>query len=297
MGLIEGRGKNYGVEHLLSSESGFLDELLEKRLHLSPERVHFLRDFGSVYVNHKRCLENVQIQRNTYLRVHQNPRRFPTELFQWPEQKVFENESFLILDKPSGLPVPATVDNLKENLSQLLSQTLLHTVHVTHRLDVATSGLIIFAKNKKNQSEINQKLAKSEIRKLYRALVHGENPPLGELIHFMEPSPRAPKTVCKNPQSGWAECRLRILRQKKFSPNFSLTEIELITGRTHQIRSQLAAAGFPIVGDRLYGSALQLAPYEKIGLQAFDLAFDFESENFTFQLAESPWQNPSFPCL
>lgn len=284
------RGKNYGVEHLLASFSGPLDEIVEKTLELPEEKVRFLRSFGSIYVNNQRCLKNAQIEEGTYLRVHQNPRRFPVQVFQWPEQKVFENSDFVVVNKPSGLPVPATVDNIQENMSSLISQALNHQVHVTHRLDVATNGLVVFAKSKNAQTEFNKKLAAGEVRKLYRALVHGVDLPTGDWLHYMEPSPRAPKVVSSAQMPGWSPCRLRVLDQTEIFPGHSEVIIELITGRTHQIRAQLSASGFPIVGDVAYGSPVKLANFEMICLQAFYLEFQFQSEKNSFRLSDSPWQ-------
>ena len=122
MDLNNVRGKSYGVEHLLASVSGPLQTILEKQLELSGERFSFLLSMGSIYVQDKRCLENVHIEAGTYIRVHQNPRRFPVENFKWPEQKIFENENLLVINKASGLPVPSTVDNIQENLAALVAK-------------------------------------------------------------------------------------------------------------------------------------------------------------------------------
>lgn len=289
MEINQQRGKSYGVQHLLASFSGPLDKIIEKSLELQLEKVRFLREFGCVYVNNSRCLENKPIETGTYLRVHQNPRRFPTEVFRWPTQKIFENEQLLVINKPSGLPVPATVDNIQESLSALLSRELKCGIYVTHRLDIGTSGLLIFGKTKAAQAEINHKLAAGEVRKIYRALVHGTNLPTGEWIHYMLPSPRAPKTVSVEARPGWVPCRLRILDQTEVLRNHSEVLVELITGRTHQIRAQLSAAGFPIVGDISYGSKYKMADFEKICLQAFYLEFEVAREKMTFRLDAPDW--------
>lgn len=295
MNFNTGRGKDYGVEHLLASFSAPLEDILEKHLELSKDRVSFLLFMGSIYVNGRRCLENVHIDEGTYLRIHQNPRRFPIEHFKWPEQKIFEDENLLVVNKAPGLPVPATVDNIRENIASLVAHEMKAPIFVTHRLDMGTSGLLILAKNRPTQTMINRQLQENQIQKLYRALVHGTSVPLGEWLHFMEPSPRAPKTVSLAAHQGWSPCRLRILSQAAVSPEWTEVVIELITGRTHQIRAQLSAAGFPIVGDHAYGSPARLADYEKICLQAFSLEFtsqDFEKKSFF--LPKSPWAEASF---
>lgn len=284
------RGKNDGVEHLLASFSGPLGDVIQKQLELSPSRAEFLRQFGAIYLNDKRCLENVHIEQGSYLRVHQNPRRFPIEVFSWPEQKVFEDEDLIVLNKPSGLPVPATVDNLHENIAALLAQATGHDIHVTHRLDMGTSGLLILAKNKNAQAAINKSLMQGEVQKFYRARVHGQNLPMGEWLHFMEPSPRAPKNVSFTQKPGWIPCRLKVMDQTELTDGFSEVIIELITGRTHQIRAQMSAAGFPIVGDRAYGSALKWTDKECWDLQAFYLSVPLlNGERKFFHLTHPPW--------
>lgn len=292
MNLSTLRGKNYGVEHLLATFSGSLEQILQKQLELSPTRTDFLRQFGAVYLNEKRCLENVHVEEGAYLRVHQNPRRFPVEVFNWEEQKVFEDENLIVLNKPSGLPVPATVDNIQENLAALVAKELGHDIFVTHRLDMGTSGLLILAKNKESQADINRKLMLGEVQKFYRALVHGLELPEGEIVHYMEPSPRAPKTVSPVQKPGWAQCRLKILDQTEVHSGLSEVIIELLTGRTHQIRAQLSSAGFPIVGDTAYGSPMRLADHEIFYLQAFYLRFqNLDGEWLNFRLPQGPWHS------
>ncbi len=302
MNLDSLRGKKYGVEHLLAEQSGSLHSILHEQLSLTPERIAFLQHLGAVYCKNQRCLENVQVEAGTYLRVHQEPRRFPIEQLKWPEALVFENPSLLVVHKPCGLPVHSTVDNIQENLCALLKSKTAGEVHVTHRLDVATEGLLVLAKTKKAQSEFNILLMKNQVRKIYRAKVHGVDVPLGKMTHWMEPSPRAPKKVSSENQASWIRCELNVLSHKKLSENnseiYSEIQIELLTGRTHQIRSQLSASGFPIVGDISYGSSIQLAKFEKICLQACELSFPLslqpgDLDVGTFEIAISEW-NSSF---
>jgi 23S rRNA pseudouridine1911/1915/1917 synthase len=294
--FLSGPGKKYGVEHMLASVSGDLEEVLQKQLGLPSSQARFLRQFGSIYVNEKRCLENSPIEIGTYIRVHQQPRRFPVEVFDFQKAKVFENEDLLVINKPSGLPVPATVDNIQENIAALVAQNVGHEVHVTHRLDMGTSGLLILAKHKDAQAFINRKLMEGAIQKYYRALVHGTDLPQGEWTHYMQPSERAPKRVIRTTEPGWPACKLRVLDQTEVFHGHSEVVIELITGRTHQIRAQLSAEGFPIVGDQAYGSPVKLAAHEEISLQAFFLSFPInETETKSLRLPFSAWQHSHNP--
>lgn len=282
----------------MAPQSGTIDQILSTAMGLSPEDSLFLLNLGAIYLNHERLLaKTIAIEKGAYLRVHSQPRRFKRALLQWPSAKIFENDDFLVVNKPSGLPVHSTVDNVQENLVAMLSAEIEHELFVTHRLDVPTSGLIVFAKTKDFQKKFNLYLMQRKVQKIYRALVHGEYDGPRVLKHYMEPSPRAPKNVVKNQTAGWAACELRIQDVESTGDGNCELMIELITGRTHQIRAQLSCEGFPVVGDRAYGSPVLLGDggHEEIALQAVYLNFpqseseselhsESEFESFTFRL-------------
>lgn len=297
------RGHAYGVKHLLAPFSGPLEEVLEKALELNKQSTHFLLDLGAIYLNQKRLAQGpdqglTEINKDDYLRVHQTPRRFPVQVFNYPDCVIHEDEDLLIINKPSGLPVHPTVDNTQENLLALLEKTRGEKLFITHRLDTGTSGLIIIARNASAQTKVNQFLVQGEIKKYYRALVAGSDLPEGEWLHFMEPSPRAPKKVSESQIHGWAECKLNVVDQIPFTHGkfggVSEVVIELITGRTHQIRSQLGFEGFPIIGDQAYGSTIALSNFEQICLQACVLIMPSLKPlgaPLSFRLNTRPWSH------
>jgi 23S rRNA pseudouridine1911/1915/1917 synthase len=292
MTQLSQRGFEYGVQHLLASKPGTLSDVLAMSLQLKPEQVDFLCDLGAVYLNESRlkpCSKNMHIEEGAYLRVHSKPRRFESELLKYPECVIYQDENLLIVNKPSGLPVHPTVDNTRENLLQLLMDKMDTELFVTHRLDVPTRGLIIFAKNKFAQAFVNQSLTESKVQKIYRAMVSGRGLPVGEIVHYMKPSPRAPKEVSVVAKPGWAICRLKVLDILKSSPAGSELLIELLTGRTHQIRAQLSALGNPVIGDIQYGSKVNLQP-ESICLEAQFLSFEnLNGEPIRVRLPHSAW--------
>ncbi len=349
--LLSGmRGKNYGVEHLLAPFSGDLDHILDATLGLKTERVDFLLTIGALYLGNKRIHDrNIQIENQAYLRVHTHPRRFPAEIFDFKKSLIEETEDYVVINKPSGLPVHPTVDNQIENIASLIAKELNHEIHVTHRLDVGTSGLLILAKNKKFQSELNQIFMQSSrqllepgsstkhkifttesvtlnantdqkresdflFEKKYRALVYN-TPALqelllsgNELVHFMEPSPRAPKKVSREKNTDWQTCRLKILSARKIEKivlandtdkqNCELVEleIELLTGRTHQIRVQLADLGSPVVGDEMYGNPnLQVRSLIKTSIESELVNIDSVNiESFCLQSQSLSWHHPKY---
>lgn len=275
---LSDRGFEYGVKHILSPQSGLLSDVLLSILQTTPEQIAELLHLGSIYYEGHRLRGDRQIQEGDYLRVHTKPRRFPSEITDWSECILFQNEDILVACKPWGMPVHPSVDNVLENLQYRLSQQLQQELFVTHRLDVPTQGLLVYAKTKLFLADFNQLLADRQIRKFYRALCRGPALRPGLYTHFMEPSPRAPKKVSTEAAPGWQECQLQILDVQP-TENAQEVKIELLTGRTHQIRAQLAALQNPICGDELYGAPRK---YEgpvgtRIDLAAEELRFmDFQ---------------------
>lgn len=267
-------GFEYGVRHFLSPKSGLVSEAVVSSLEISRENFLELLHLGSIYVAGKRILEDIEVEFETYIRVHTKPRRFPHEIQDWSARLVFQNEDFVVVNKPAAIPVHASVDNRVENLHQYLMTYLHQELFVTHRLDVPTRGLIVFAKTKRFQSEFNALLIDRAVEKIYHARAHGTQLVSQIYVHYMEPSPRAPKTVSETRVAGWQECRLRVMSaaESLAHPGFQDLKIELLTGRTHQIRAQLSALRAPIRGDVQYGAAA-CYPHEEIDLTAISLRF------------------------
>ena len=125
---------------------------------------------------------------------------------------------------------------------------------VVHRLDRPTSGIVIFAKTSKALERLNKMLRDKAIKKTYWAIVQGHPKNKTEtLIHFLKKNPKNNKsTAYKRENSDTKKAILHFKVLKKLD-NYSLLEIDLETGRHHQIRCQLSAIGHPIKGDLKYG--------------------------------------------
>ncbi|NUN05238.1 MAG: RluA family pseudouridine synthase [Bdellovibrio sp.] len=266
------RGFEYGVRHIISPQSGSVFDVLLSTLNFDRMQSEFLLNLGSIYLNHQRLKENSSVSVGDYLRVHTKPRRFLCDDGRWNERVLFHNEHFVVVNKVAGLPVHASVDNIQENLQAYLEKAVGCQLFGTHRLDVPTQGLIVYAKSTEFQSAFNKLLITREIQKIYRATVEGETNFVGTLTHFMEPSPRAPKKVAKEAHPGWQECVLEVLSATPLENLRTELQIQLHTGRTHQIRAQMGFHGHPIVGDHAYG-AEKIYTEDRIELQACELRF------------------------
>lgn len=281
---VSSQGFEYGVKHFYNPKSGSVTEILFNILQLSENDALSLLNLGAVYVNNRRALGNVHLAENQLLRVHTKPRRYRTD-YHWKSLVVFENSDFIVVNKPSGLPSHPSVDNAIENSLNQCSLALNTPLLITHRLDTLTQGLIVYAKKNEFVKQFNWQLQNRLIEKFYCALVESKNPLPSKLIHYMEPSPRAPKKLSDSFQENWALCELDIIDQRPYKA-YRWLKINLLTGRTHQIRSQLAHLQSPILGDTLYGAQ---TPFQNqaIALRACEIQFNWGPQRLRFNLSES----------
>lgn len=144
---------------------------------------------------------------------------------------------------------------------------------VTHRIDRPTCGLVVFARTSKGLSRMDELFRKGDVHKTYWAIVKNRPPQgAGTLTHYLTMRERNNKTyVSSSPTPGSVKAVLNY-RVIASSDNYHLLEIELITGRKHQIRAQLSAIGCPIKGDLKYG-APRSNPDGGISLQSHRIHF------------------------
>ncbi len=212
-----------------------------------------LLELGAVYLNQNRRQQEFELDSSDFLRIHLMPRRYDIGQFQNGNSIVFENNDYLVVTKPAGLPVHPTVDNIKENLLSCLQTWLEKPVFNIHRLDVETTGLILFAKNENSMRYFQDLFSRRKIKKHYKAIAAGAGLVLGNHQHWMLKGLRAPKKIVSLATNNASLVELKVLSYEPFKmDNSYLADIELLTGKTHQIRSQLSFLGCPLVGDFLY---------------------------------------------
>jgi 23S rRNA pseudouridine1911/1915/1917 synthase len=240
---------------------------------------------GCVYVNGLRQRENVVLEAEQIIRLHTRPKRY-LEVANLSSHIVLDHAEFLVLDKPSGLPTHPTLDNYIENAKVLLERELKQTLYTTHRLDVPTQGLLILAKSPRAQRSLNKAFSLGRVEKIYRCLCEGRVAP-GLYTHFIDPESKVPRTIDVQDHPGWWTCRLEVLGAAMARDNYALV-VRLLTGKTHQIRAQMAALGAPVVGDITYGAKESLVtPQVQIALECFQLGFSLFGEPFTVQRPSS----------
>ncbi|MCX7780110.1 MAG: RluA family pseudouridine synthase [Negativicutes bacterium] len=169
---------------------------------------------------------------------------------------LYEDDNLLVVNKPpyqlvhpAGKTAGGTLANyLAYHLRQL---GIVSTVRPIHRLDRDTSGCVMFAKDARSQFLLEQQLKSKTLRRVYWALVKGTiAPAAGTIDAPIGPHPTLPNRRAVNEQGERAVTHYRTIRT---FPNATLLELELETGRTHQIRLHLTYLGCPIIGDGMYG--------------------------------------------
>jgi 23S rRNA pseudouridine1911/1915/1917 synthase len=271
-----------------AEEAGLrLDQLLALRVSgLSRRRARVLIDLGGVFVDRRRvkiagrpmhAKEQVVAHLGGALQRAENrvgeaarsaeENRLPTFRI------VHEDDDVVVVDKPAGLLTAPTPESDRSNLLSLLGrQEPRRQVQLVHRLDLPTSGLILFAKTDLALKVLSERFRTHDLERVYLAVVTGMFPAQIRLVD--QPIERRP-------------ARTRVELLERLGTRATFLRFTLETGRTHQIRLHCRALGHPVLGDKLYGQPTTFDP-PRLALHATRLALPHPRTSAPLAF-ESPW--------
>ncbi len=202
---------------------------------------------------------------------------------------VYEDDALIVVEKKNGLlTVPVKADSKETTVFSILKeyvrkQSHRNTVHVVHRLDRETSGLLVFAKSPELQEYMRTYWRQLVTKRTYVALVEGKlEKKEGKITSWLTENPRT-ALVSSSPVDNGGQLAItnyKVLKESALQTDeadlkteYSLVELNLETGRTNQIRVHMASIGHPVVGDRKYGNGNESSPIDRLCLHARVLEF------------------------
>lgn len=202
---------------------------------------------------------------------------------------IYEDDALIVVEKKNGLlTVPVKTESKETTVYSILKeyvkkQSNRNTVHVVHRLDRETSGLLVFAKSPELQEYMRTYWRQLVTKRTYVALVEGVfEQKEGKITSWLTENPHT-ALVSSSPVDNGGQLAItnyKVLKEttlptdgSDLTARFSLVELNLETGRTNQIRVHMASMGHPVVGDRKYGNGNESSPIDRLCLHARVLEF------------------------
>jgi 23S rRNA pseudouridine1911/1915/1917 synthase len=258
--------REYRLDVPLDAEGKRLDKFLGNQpVHLSRSQVQHLIENGLVRVNAKTRRSSYRVHAGDIIEMQvlasEETPLIPEDI---PLDIIYEDEDLLVVNKPQGMVVhPAAghekgtlVNALLNHCTQLSRSGDYLRPGIVHRLDKDTSGLLLVGKTDLAHQELSHQLKERQVKRRYLALVVGQvkedrgviDAPLGR-----DSRNRKKIAVLSPGTPGAKEARTHYCVQERFC-GYTLLDVSLETGRTHQIRVHLAYAGYPVAGDPIYGT-------------------------------------------
>ncbi|MFA4839012.1 MAG: RluA family pseudouridine synthase [Candidatus Neomarinimicrobiota bacterium] len=208
-----------------------------------------------------------------------------------PIKILYEDNHLLVVDKPAGTLMQGDetgdvtlLDIARGYIKEKYQKPGDVFLGLVHRIDRPASGVVVFARTSKAAARLTEQFQTKQVSKIYRVLVEGKIPDSGT---WMDDILRDGVTsrIVKSGKGKPAELRFRRLN---YQNGYSLAEVEIVTGRHHQIRVQFAHRGFPVFGDLRYGSTNKFEDGKAIALHSYSLSFNHPTKNERMTFTSEP---------
>ncbi len=239
-----------------------IDSYLPSKSEYSRAMIQKMVDNNSILVNGKKVKASYKIQENDEITLEeQKPKEISLEAQNIPIDVLYEDSDIIVVNKPKGMvvhPANGNEDGTLVNAVMAICKDTLSGIGgeirpgIVHRLDKDTSGVLIVAKNDKAHIKMSEQIKNHEVEKTYIALVKGfvkENEATIDMPIGRSTKDRKKMAVRKDGKN--AVTHFKVI--KRFT-NYTLLQVIIETGRTHQIRVHLSEIGYPIVGDEVYSN-------------------------------------------
>lgn len=251
---------NIKVEDIESNQR--IDTYMKQKCDMSRMTIQRLIENKKILVNGKQIKQSYKVKLNDEIEVYEEkPKEVDIKKQNIPIEILYEDNDIIVVNKPKGMVVHPANGNLDGTLVNALMSICKDSLSgiggkirpgIVHRLDKDTSGVLIVAKNDKAHINMSEQIKNHEVEKTYIALVRGNvkeneatiNMPIGRSI-------KDRKKMAVNKNGKEAVTHFKVIQ--RFN-NYTLLEIKIETGRTHQIRVHLSEIGYSIIGDTVYSN-------------------------------------------